>query len=402
MTEPKTKRPIWLTKNLVTLSWVSLLQDAASEMLYPILPIFLNTVLGAPAAVVGAIEGAAEATAAATKLASRWLNRFMPRKVMVFLGYSGAALGKVIIALAGFWPVVLLGRVVDRLGKGLRSAPRDALLVQGVDAKNRGRVIGFHRSADTLGAVIGPLLALGLLAIFDNDLRPVLWFAVAPGIISAGLVLLVKDNQPRQRAEKPAKVAKVAAAKSTSIVSSLSKLSRLNLAIALIVGFGLVNFSDALVLLHLNQEGFSLQWVIGSYLLFNISYALLSFPAGMLSDRMAPHRVFALGMLAFAIAYGGLALTSDKTWTLVLVVIYGAFAAVNDTVGKSWVSKLAHDDRQLWAQSRLQGLSGFAILISGIWAGLTWNLGSGFGTFPLAISAGLALVFAGVLATRKF
>ncbi len=402
MTEQTTKRPVWMTKNLVTLSWVSLLQDAASEMLYPILPIFLNTVLGAPAAVVGAIEGAAEATAAATKLASRWLNRFMPRKVMVFLGYSGAALGKVIIALAGFWPVVLLGRIVDRLGKGLRSAPRDALLVQGVDAKNRGRVIGFHRSADTLGAVIGPLLALALLAIFDNNLRPVLWFAVAPGIISAVLVLLVKDDQPRQRSEKVAKPIVVAAAKTTSIVSSLSKVSRLNLAIALIVGFGLVNFSDALVLLHLSQEGFSLQWVIGSYLLFNISYALLSFPAGMLSDRMAPHRVFALGMLAFAIAYGGLALTSDKIWTLVLVVIYGAFAAVNDTVGKSWVSKLAPDDRQLWAQSRLQGLSGFAILISGIWAGLTWNLGSGFGTFPLAISAALALVFAGVLATRKF
>ncbi len=402
MTEQTTKRPVWMTKNLVTLSWVSLLQDAASEMLYPILPIFLNTVLGAPAAVVGAIEGAAEATAAATKLASRWLNRFMPRKVMVFLGYSGAALGKVIIALAGFWPVVLLGRIVDRLGKGLRSAPRDALLVQGVDAKNRGRVIGFHRSADTLGAVIGPLLALALLAIFDNNLRPVLWFAVAPGIISAVLVLLVKDDQPRQRSEKVAKPIVVAAAKTTSIVSSLSKVSRLNLAIALIVGFGLVNFSDALVLLHLSQEGFSLQWVIGSYLLFNISYALLSFPAGMLSDRMAPHRVFALGMLAFAIAYGGLALTSDKIWTLGLVVIYGAFAAVNDTVGKSWVSKLAPDDRQLWAQSRLQGLSGFAILISGIWAGLTWNLGSGFGTFPLAISAALALVFAGVLATRKF
>ncbi len=401
MTEQKSKRPVWLTKNLVTLSWVSLLQDAASEMLYPILPIFLNSVLGAPAAVVGAIEGAAEATAAATKLASRWLNRFMPRKVMVFLGYFGAGLGKVIIALAGFWPVVLLGRVVDRLGKGMRSAPRDALLVEGVEAKNRGRVIGFHRSADTLGAVIGPLLALGLLAIFDNNLRPVLWFAVIPGIISAVLVLLVKDNQPRQRAEKVAKPVAVVAGK-TSIVASLSKLSRLNLALALIVGFGLVNFSDALVLLHLNQEGFSLQWVIGSYLLFNISYALLSFPAGMLSDRMAPHRVFALGMLAFAIAYGGLALTSDKTWTLVLVVVYGAFAAVNDTVGKSWVSKLAPDDSQLWAQSRLQGLSGFAILISGIWAGLTWNLGSGFGTFPLAISAALALVFAGVLATRKF
>ena len=179
----KPKRPVWLTRNLFAISWVSLLQDAASEMLYPIMPIFLNTVLGAPAAVVGAIEGFAEGAMSITKLSSAWMNRWIPRKVMVFLGYGGAALGKLIIALAAIWPVVMLGRVVDRLGKGMRSAARDAILVQGIDKAHRGRVIGFHRTADTTGAVVGPILALGLLSVFDGNIREVLWIAVIPAEI---------------------------------------------------------------------------------------------------------------------------------------------------------------------------------------------------------------------------
>ena len=192
----KPKRPVWLTRNLFAISWVSLLQDAASEMLYPIMPIFLNTVLGAPAAVLGAIEGAAEGAMSLTKLGSAWMNRWIPRKVMVFVGYSGATLGKFIIALASVWPVVLFGRVVDRLGKGMRSAARDAILVQGVDKTHRGRVIGFHRTADTTGAVIGPILALALLAVFDGNIREVLWIAVIPAVLSTMAVLFIKDQDP--------------------------------------------------------------------------------------------------------------------------------------------------------------------------------------------------------------
>ena len=173
-----------------------LFRSAASEMLYPIMPIFLNTVLGAPAAVIGAIEGAAEGAMSITKLGSAWMNRWIPRKLMVFLGYAGASLGKLIIALSSIWQFVMVGRVVDRLGKGMRSAARDAILVQGVDKAHRGRVIGFHRTADTTGAVIGPILALMLLAAFDGNIREVLWIAVIPAVLSTIAVLFIKDQDP--------------------------------------------------------------------------------------------------------------------------------------------------------------------------------------------------------------
>lgn len=383
-------RPSWLTKNLATLSWVSLLQDAASEMLYPLLPTLLNSVLHAPAAVIGIIEGLAEAASASTKLASDWMHKYLPKKSMILIGYAGAALGKVIVAAASFWPMVMVGRVVDRLGKGMRSAARDALLVAEIDREHRGRAIGLHRAADTTGAVIGPLLALALLAAFNDDLRLVLWFAVIPGILSTLLVLWVKDPDGA-RPHKP---------RVRQLPVERALPARVNQSIALLTIFGLLNFPDALILLHLGQIGFSITEVIGAYLLFNLSYAVLSFPAGALADRFRPNQVYAVGLLVFAITYGGLALTTDKVQSLVLVICYGGFAAANDSVGKSWISKLAPDNQQLWAQSLLQGLGGFAILIAGLWAGLTWMLGPGGGAIPLAISGLLALPIA-VLLMRK-
>jgi len=424
--QPKKRRAAWMSQNLLTLSWVSLLQDAASEMLYPLLPVLLNTVLGAPAAVIGVIEGAAEGAAALTKLASSWINRYVPRKVMVLGGYGAAALGKVLVAAAGAWPAVLVGRVVDRLGKGVRSASRDAILLHTAERQHRGKVVGFHRMADTTGAVIGPILALGLLAIFNNDVRPVLWFAVIPGVLSTLTVLFVRDrddiwlaHRERRRGLRAQPAAEIleadievaivtatdiAADISTDIASvpalSVEKLSpRARSAIGLIVLFSLLNFPDALLLLHLSQIGMSVTTVVGVYLLFNISNAAMSLPAGMLSDRFKPNQIYALGLVLFAIAYGGMALTRDIGTSVVLFVIYGAYAAVQETVGKSWVSKLAPESRQLWAQSVLQGLSGFGVLIAGLWAGLIWlasagGLGEGTGSLALAISGGGALVAA--------
>lgn len=384
----KPKRPVWLTRNLFAISWVSLLQDAASEMLYPIMPIFLNTVLGAPAAVVGAIEGFAEGAMSITKLSSAWMNRWIPRKVMVFLGYGGAALGKLIIALAAFWPIVMIGRVVDRLGKGMRSAARDAILVQGIDKSHRGRVIGFHRTADTTGAVIGPILALGLLAAFDGNIRDVLWIAVIPAVLSTAAVLFIKDQDPATR-----RLVKIAKSERTEHNSQVLA-PNLKRVIWLLAIFALANFPDALLLLHLSQEGWQVTEVVGAYLIFNIAYASLNFPFGVLADRLKPQQVYALGLLCFAAAYAGFGLTSDRVLAVVLIVIYGGFAAANDVVGKSWVSKLAGDHQQLTVQSRLQGLSGFGILFAGIWAGLAWSLGSGFGTVPLLISGSFGMIAA--------
>ena len=409
-------RPRWLSRNVWTLSWVSLLQDAAGEMLYPLLPILLNSILGAPAFVVGLVESLAEGASASTKLASAHLNKYMPRKMMVFFGYAGATIGKVIIALAAIWPVVLIGRVVDRLGKGLRSAPRDAILFVGSDKSDRGKVIGFHRTADTLGAVIGPALALGLLAIFNDDVRTVLWIAVIPGVLATLLVLLVRDTEVRGRTRAERKAAwaarraeiqaDIAEAQhdpmhvpTTEIVPKRQKFGgklpvNLDRLILVLSVFALFNFPDALLLLHLAQEGWSPAAVVGAYLLFNVSYALLSFPAGFLADRWHPARIYTVGLLCFAIAYGGLALTTNTVTSLLLIVIYGGFAAANDTVGKSWAAKLAPEKLQLVAQARLQGFAGYGILAAGIWAGALWVLGPGIGVVPLLISSAVGLAAA--------
>jgi len=412
-------KPAWLTRNVWTISWVSLLQDAASEMLYPLMPIFLNTVLGAPAAVIGVIEGAAEGTMAFIKLISDKLNKFLPRKLMVFAGYAGAATGKIIIALSLTWPFVLLGRVVDRFGKGLRSAPRDAILMRGTDPRMRGRIIGFHRSMDTAGAVVGPVLALMLLALFDDNIRTVLWWAVVPAVASTVLVLFIKDGGMRPgrarsgTADEPfsgdsrldAAVIPAGATAGTPAPASSDPLPRkLRGLITVLAIFSLVNFPDALLLLHLSLSGFGATEVVAVYLVFNIAYALLSFPAGMLADRLGSKYVYAFGLICFAITYAGLALTDDWMIAVALLVVYGGFSAANDTVGKSWAAKLAPAHLQLKAQARLQGFSGFGILIAGIWAGLAWNAGAGFdlstgltlgdGGAPLLISAAFAILLA--------
>jgi MFS family permease len=190
---PRPHRSTWLTRNLVVLTLISLTQDAASELLYPLLPILLTGVLAAPPVVLGVTEALADATAGVTRyFAGRWSDR-RGRRRFIGAGYGLAAVGKVIVAAATVWPMVLCGRVVDRFGKGVRSAPRDALIAESVPPAALGRAFGFHRSGDSLGAVIGPLLGLWALAAMDGDVHAALWWAVVPATLSALLVVFVKE-----------------------------------------------------------------------------------------------------------------------------------------------------------------------------------------------------------------
>ena len=378
----------WRTRNLWALSLVSLAQDAASELLYPLMPILLTSVLGAPVVVVGAIEGAAEGAASLTKLLSGKLSDRIRRRPLIFIGYGAAAVGKIIIALALVWPVVLLGRVVDRLGKGVRSAPRDAMLVENVEKVDRGKVIGFHRAADTLGAVIGPLLGLLALTAYHGNIRKALWIAVIPAVLSVFFVFFAKDSRPKPNKAKDF----------PDPVPLPARLKRLILVLAI---FGLANFPDALLLLRVHEVGFSVTGVVVAYVLFNISYAILAFPAGALSDHLPRHIVYSIGLLCFGFAYLGLALTKSHVVVILLLVLYGGFAACNDAVGKAWVSTLAPDNAQGWAQGLFQGVTGGAILVAGIWAGLTWNLGNGAGAVPLMISGVIGFIVAGLLVSGR-
>ena len=371
----------WLTRNVRVLSAVSFLQDAASELLYPLLPIYLTSVLGAPAAVVGAVEGAAEGAASLTKLAAGPLGDRFARRPLIATGYGMAALGKVMVAAATAWPGVLAGRVVDRLGKGIRGAPRDALLVVDIDAAARGRVFGFHRAMDTLGAVVGPLLGLAGYELFDHQIPPLLWVAVVPAVLSVALVFLVRETRRvLPRAERRAVFARV---------SDLpGRYWRVTTALVL---FGLVNFPDALLLLRLNEIGFSVVEVILAYVTYNAVYAVVSYPAGLLADRIPRPAVFGVGLVFFAIGYTGLGLTTDTVTAWLLIGVYGVFTGCTDGVGKAWISSLVGSELQASAQGVFQGVSGFAVLAAGLWAGFLWGAD---GRLPLLISGIVGAVFA--------
>jgi len=389
----------WLTPNVKALSGVSFLQDAASELLYPILPIFLTATLGAPVAVVGLVEGAAEGVAAATKLLAGRLGDTRARRPLIALGYGLAALGKVLIALAVVWPVVLAGRCVDRVGKGVRGAPRDALLMVGADPAARGRIFGVHRAADTAGAVVGPAIGLILYEVFDQQIRPLLIIAVIPAILSVLLVKAVREAPAPQRATTTTTTqSSHSVADGTRRQAPVERLSplppRLRSLVVVLGLFGLVNFPDALLLLRAHQLGVSTGGVIGAYILYNAVYALAAYPVGALSDRVPRHLVFAAGLGFFAVGYLGLGLATSPGWVFLLLPLYGGFAACTDGVGKAWVATLAPPDRQSGAQGLYQAVTGGAILIAGVWAGLAWN---GTGQLPLLLSGTVAVLLAATL-----
>ncbi|MEO6880314.1 MAG: MFS transporter [Mycobacteriaceae bacterium] len=366
---------------------MSFLQDAASELLYPVLPIFLTTTLGAPVAVVGIIEGVAEGVAAVTKLVAGRLGDTRARRPLIAAGYGLAAVGKILIAIAGLWPVVLAGRVVDRVGKGIRGAPRDALLMVDADPTVRGRIFGVHRAADTAGAVVGPALGLGLYELLGHQIRPLLIIAVVPAVLSVLLVRAVRED-PRPVAAPSTRAGRMPVANPTALPPRLRSLI-LTLAV-----FGLVNFPDALLLLRASQLGLSIAGVIAAYILYNGVYALAAYPLGAVSDRVPRHLIFAGGLGFFAAGYLGLGLVHSPGWVFLLLPLYGFFAAATDGVGKAWIADLAPTDRQSGAQGLYQATAGGAVLVAGTWAGLAWNT---TGTLPLLVSGTTAAALSVVM-----
>ena len=379
-------RPDWLTGNVLVLCGVSFLQDAASELLYPVMPIFLTSVLGAPVAVVGFVEGLAEAVASGTKvLAGRIADRFS-RRPLVATGYGLAAVGKAVIAMATVWPLVLFGRTIDRFGKGGRGAPRDALLVEGVPLEARGRVFGLHRAADTSGAVIGPLIGLAGYEALHHHIRPLLVIALVPAVLSVALVGAVRERPHARHAS-----ASTTGTAAGALPSSFWRV------VTVIVLFSLANFPDALLLLRVKTLGFDLPGVILAYVVYNASYAALSYPAGALSDRLSPARIYGVGLACFAVCYLGLGIIDDGRWVWPLLLVYGGFTAATDGVGKAWVSRLVPSDRQGHAQGWFQGLTGAAVLVAGVWAGVFWH---GTGTLPLVVSGCVGSAIAALLLVR--
>lgn len=376
---------IWLTRNLMLLTMVSLAQDAASELLYPLLPILLTGVIGAAPLALGLIEGCAEAAAGFTKLISGKSSDRLGRKPFVISGYTLAGVGKVLVVVATSWPLVFLGRVTDRIGKGMRSAPRDALISDSVDKAHLGKAFGFHRTGDNIGAVIGPGIALIGLAMLDGDVRAVAMWALIPAIVSGLLTLFVRENF-----FKPKKVEVKVKVKHPPLPAPLKR------SIILLVLIQLTNIPDVLLLLRLHDIGFSTQGVVLSYMLFSGVTVLAAFPGGVIADKYSPRVVYAVGLVAFAAAYATLGFTQNHTVALIALALYGLFPALTDGVGKAWIAGMSEATHRGRAQGVYQASMNFAVLAAGIWGGALWSKGAT--QWPLLVAAGGALIGALVLA----
>ena len=372
---PQTEKKKGLNTTIKALGLVSMLSDISSEMVYPINPIFITRVLGAPAWSLGLIEGIAESVASLLKLYSGWLSdRMGRRKPFAVMGYGLGALGKPIIAAAGGWPGVLLGRTVDRLGKGLRTAPRDALVTENVSPELRGRAFGFHRSMDTIGAVLGPLIGFFLVSLFarnhglsTSDLnhsssgplaaplqdiwkqafRWIYWVAFIPGTLGVFALLVFVQETGRER--KPVTKPVLGPTVSRTALPGFKNLNPVYKRYLLIVAlFSIGNSSDSFLILRAQspQMGIGPQYIFLLYALFNVMEAFLAYPAGHLSDRIGRRPLLITGYIVFSLVYLGFALLQGPLAAIALFVIYGFYYTLTSGAQRALAADLAHPERR--------------------------------------------------------
>jgi MFS family permease len=372
-----------INRNVWAMGWTSLLNDSSSELLYPVLPLFLTITLGAPAAAVGAVEGAAEATSQVVGLAvgrrSDQLRRRMP---FVWVGYTLSNIAKPLVAVAPAWGWVLGARVLDRAGKGVRTAPRDALLRDSSEPGQTGSVFGFHRFMDSLGAVIGPLLAL-LLLVAGLSLREVIAVSVVPALLT--MLALRRVHDVPRTAPQPAAAA-----------TERGSLRALGTPFWVFTGawtiFSLGNSADVFLLLRAHDLGLGTTAVVLAYALYNTLYSGLSWPLGSLSDRIGKRRVLAVGLLVFAAVYAGFAVATNDVLVWPLMAVYGVYIAATDGVGKALVSDLSPADERATGQGMFKLATGGAAVVASLVAGVLWQRVSPSSVFVLgAISALLGL-----------
>ncbi len=353
-----------LPRNVFVLGIVSFFADIASEMVYPLIPIFLTSVLGAPVAALGVIEGVAEGTASALKMASGWVSdRMHRRKPLVVLGYASSALGKLGLAVSVVWPMVLGARVVDRFGKGVRTSPRDALIADSTPKEAYGRAFGYHRALDTMGAVAGPLAGLALvwaLGEDEGDLRLIFGLSVIPGLLSVAALMAVRDR-PDHAAGK----------------GEGGTIRDAPLAFWLVLGalllFAIGNSSDAFLILRSKDLGLGLTMVILSYVLFNAVYGVLAGPLGSVSDRVGRRPALVAGLLIFAGVYFGMAAAGTEALVWPLFALYGVYMALTEGVSKAFVADVAPERSRGSLMGVYNASVGLATVFASIVAGVLWQ-----------------------------
>lgn len=381
-------------RNVFFSGLVSLFMDISSEMIYPLVPLFLANVLGVNKSMIGLIEGIAESTASLLKIFSGYLSdRIGKRKGLMLAGYAIATLSRPIMATAGSWQHILAARFTDRVGKGIRTAPRDAIIADSTENTHLARAFGFHRAMDTLGAVIGPAISLSLLGIFSNDYRMIFWLSMVPAMIAVIVIILWihdKKRRPTPRAELP----KLSLRHFDWRVKSFMAIATL---------FALGNSSDAFLILRAEQVGIPALTIPAVYLVFNLVYSLSAYPAGMAADRFGMKRIILLGFVLFAGLYYGFAVASTPTAIWVLFALYGVFMGFTEGIHKAYLSTIIPPDFKATAFGVYTTAIGLAMFPASLIGGWLWDHVSPAATFYFgAITASMsALLFLGFMLLGK-
>lgn len=368
-----------LTRNLIIVGFVSLFTDLSSQMVFPLIPLYLIS-LGAGAWVVGLVEGAAETTAALLKVFSGyWSDRIKRRKPFVLAGYGLSTITKPLFAFVSSWPLVLFVRVFERIGKGIRTAPRDAIIAESADVHVRGKAYGFHRAMDGIGSISGAFLAFILLPILG--FRDIFLIAFIPGFIAVLFVLLIKEKIKSRETNKQ---------NTMSFKVSLKGLpGNLKLFILVSTVFAFGHFGYAFLLLKARTIGLGNDTAIFLYVLFYIVYTLCIIPAGILSDKIGRKPILMMGYTLFAFTAIALFFTSQLYTLLMVFIVYGVFYAMIDGVQRAFIVDLAPADLKATALGTFHASIGLIALPGGLLAGLLWDVISPEATFVFALCLSL-------------
>jgi MFS family permease len=385
MSSQKTKSS-GLTTNTWLLAFTSLFSDISTEMLYPVLPVFLTQTLKSSGSAVGIIEGFAVAFQNITQGLSGWLaDKLQRRKPIALLGYALSALSKPLIGISTVWQGVLAARSLDRLGTGTRSAPRDALIAGSADEKSRGAAFGLEGIGDNLGAFLGPLLAIGLLSYFAIEIRSMFLLAVIPGALAFFMILLVKEGKVR------------ASSKTKLEFNFRSFPAEYWKYLGITALFGIGNSANSFLILQTQDVGASLQLTILIYAFFNLVAALISYPSGSLSDKFGRKNILLISFIVFLITYTGFAFSRNLVLIGILFIFYGMYQGIYRSVGKALASDFFPQHLRASGIGWYSATVGLSGLIASIVAGQLWDLVNHEAVFVygaiFAALGGVALLF---------
>jgi MFS family permease len=376
-----------ITRTIWILSLVSLFTDVASEMLYPVMPVFLRSI-GFSFLLIGVLEGFAEAVAGLSKgYFGKQSDISGKRLPFVQLGYALSAISKPMMALFIYPLWIFFARTIDRLGKGLRTGARDALLSDECAPENKGKVFGFHRAMDTMGAVLGPAIALAYLYFYPGNYKTLFIIAFFPGVIAILFTLFIKERQREKKVVQKEKW-------SFFVIFSYWKHSpsEYKKLMAGLLLFATFNSSDVFLLLRMKETGLNDTSVIGVYIFYNLCFALLAYPVGILADKLGLKKIFLAGLFIFAIVYTGFAWNNNLIIFFILFFLYGLYAAATEGISKAWISNIVPKSETATAIGTYSGLQSLCALLASSLTGFLWFRFGSVTTFTITAAVTLVVI----------